>query len=924
MAEPFFKEGLSAPLARDSVRTILMTDIVGSTALLHRYPADIMSALDLHDTLLHAAIRRHHGDPFKNTGDGVVAIFERPLEAVQAAIQAQRDMRAAAWGPTGRLTVRYGIHSGVARSRGDDYFGPALATAARLQGAANADQILISHLTAEAIPGDDAAAHFELIELGEHHFKGVEACRVLQVCPPGLPRTFAPIGGKRETADGNLPANLNSFLGREREIGEIVALTRSARLITLVGPGGIGKTRLAIEFARSVEASFPDGAWMVDLTALERGSDVWPTIGEALLIQPLPGVKWRTLVTDRLRTARALLLIDNCEHVIDQIADVAEELGATCRTLFMLNTSRRALGVDGEALYEVSALAPESDEAPDQSTAVRLFVERGRFAYARFQPTPGDLAIIQRLCAVLEYIPLAIEIAARNLRRLSVEEVAAGLTSPLDLHAPKTQRRGGRQQTLRHTLEWSYNLLDTNCQHVLRQLSVFSGPFREDQALAVCAPDAADRAKTIEGIDELVESSLLYRDSGRGQLLRMLQTVQALGREKLAEAGRLEALERRHAEVFAARCRELAAQFASYKEAKAANAIYDDLANLRSAFDRMLPRDLELAANIAAPLFLFNYWHRGAETGGWYQRIMLRPEADALSLAPILLAGAACHALHSEGNPKKAAAFIERGYQAEKAGAEPSRGWLSGVAGQIALWAGRASESMADHLRAIEEAHEVGDVACEMVSLCTAAFVMARLGDLEGASQLVERNAKTGQTANQPTLVGYVHYAIGGVESVRDVEKAVQAYQLSAEWATMGGNHLGAQRVKHLIADLRAARATPVEAVKIHVKTLTELPPHGATFYVWSTIRALLSPLAELGSDENIAVLAGALQASPVKWDKGARAAIGVARKRLGDLAFDAGAAQGATMDLGQTRSYISRALGEADAPASAAVPRVG
>jgi predicted ATPase/class 3 adenylate cyclase len=897
-----------------------MTDIVGSTALLHRYPADIMAALDLHDKTLHAAIRRHHGDPFKSTGDGVVAIFERPLDAIQAAIEAQRKMRSAKWGPMGRLKVRYGIHSGVARARGADYFGPALAIAARLQGAANADQILISHHTAEAMASEDAAALFELDHLGEHHFKGVEAIRVLQVCAQGLPRTFAPIGGKRETADGNLPANLNSFLGREREIGEIVELTRDARLITLVGPGGIGKTRLAIELARSVETSFPDGAWMVDLTALERGSDVWPTIGEALLIQPLPAVEWRTLVTDRLRTARALLLMDNCEHVLDQIAEVAEELGATCRTLFMLNTSRRALGVDGEAIYEVSALAPESNEAPDQSAAVRLFVERGRFAYARFQPTPGDLQTIQRLCADLEYIPLAIEIAARNLRRLSVDEVAAGLTSPLDLHGPKTQRHGGRQQTLRHTLEWSYNLLDTNSQHVLQQLSVFSGPFREDQAIAVCAPDTPSRAKTIEGIDELVESSLLYRDSGRGQLLRMLQTVQAFGREKLAEANRLETLERRHAEVFAARCLELAAQFASDKEAKAANAIYDDTANLRSAFDRTLARDLELAAAIAAPLFLFNYWHRGAETGGWYQRIMARSGADQLSQAPILLAGAACHALHSEGNPKKAAAFIERGYQAEKAGAESSRGWLSSVAGQIALWAGRASESQADYLRAIDEAHRAGDFACEMVSLCTAAFVMARIGDLEGAGHLVETIIRTGQNANQPSLVGYVHYAIGGVEGVRDVEKAVRAYQLSAEWATMGGNNLGAQRVKHLIADLLAARATPTEAVRIHVKTLSELPPHGATFYVWSTIRTLLSPLAELRSDENIAVLAGALRASPVKLDKNARAAIEAARKRLGDLAFDAGQARGAAMDLGQTRSYISRALGEAGAAPSATV----
>ncbi|HQU01103.1 MAG TPA: adenylate/guanylate cyclase domain-containing protein, partial [Acetobacteraceae bacterium] len=255
-------------------RTILTTDVVGSTALLHRFPRDLIGAMDQHDQILQAAILRHRGTPFKNTGDGIFAIFDRPMDAIAAAIDIQRDMRAALWGPTGRLLIRCGIHTGVVRARGSDFFGPALPTAARLQSAANADQTLVSSATITAIASDPARSNFMLTDLGEHHFKGIEPVRVFQVGAADLPHVFPPIGGKRETASGNLPANLTSFLGRARELRSLLELTADARIITLVGPGGIGKTRLAIEFARSLEASFQDGAWMVDLAALERGSEV--------------------------------------------------------------------------------------------------------------------------------------------------------------------------------------------------------------------------------------------------------------------------------------------------------------------------------------------------------------------------------------------------------------------------------------------------------------------------------------------------------------------------------------------------------------------------------------------------------------------------------------------------------------------------
>jgi predicted ATPase/class 3 adenylate cyclase len=886
--------------------TILTTDIVGSTALLRRFPNDMLAAMDLHDHILHAAIRRHSGDPFRHTGDGVLAIFERPLDAVQAAIDAQREMLGATWGPTGRLQIRFGIHTGLTRARGrSDFFGPALPTATRLQSAANADQILLSDVTAKRLAIGRGQAPFQLSHLGEHHFKGIEPIGVYQVCTSDLPSTFPPIGGKRESARGNLPANLSSFLGRERELKELVEMAQESRLITLVGPGGIGKTRLAIEFARSLESSFPEGAWLVDLSALERGSEVWPAIAAALLIPPLPGVEWRIQVLERLHDARAMLLMDNCEHVLDPIADAVTELGSTCGTVVLTNTSRRTLGVEGEALYEVTSLDSGSQDGPGTSAAVRLFVERGRLADRRFQPTQDDLVLIERICANLEYIPLAIEIAAGHLRRLTLESIDSGVTKPLDLHSSHFRRRPGRQQTLRQTLEWSYDLLDQNSRQVLQRLSVFSGPFHEEQALAVCAGDMANESEVLAGIHELVESSLLTRDVGGHQLLRMLQTVQAFGRERLDQTGLLQTVETRHGAVYAARCRELGQKIASVKEAEAANAIYDELSNLRAAFERAVTRDLKLGADLAAPLFLFNYLHRGAETGKWYERIMARPGADELEQAPILLAGAAGHTFHEEGDQKKAAAFLERGFRAEAAGTRSSRGWVSGVAGQMAQWAGDSARCIEHHRTAVEQARRVGNIPCEVTSLCVSAFVKARTGDLTGADELVREINQIAQTALQPTLMGYIHYARGGVESFKDPNKAIDEYQTSVEWANMAGNQLGAQRVKHLIADLQAAQAEPAEALAIHVRMLIDLPNQGAAFYNWSTIRSLLSPLAELEADEELAVLAGALKPSPLKLDRSARNAVSKAKERLGEGAFELAAARGSRFDLAEARTYI-------------------
>jgi hypothetical protein len=366
-------------------------------------------------------------------------------------------------------------------------------------------------------------------------------------------------------------------------------------------------------------------------------------------------------------------------------------------------------------------------------------------------------------------------------------------------------------------------------------------------------------------------------------------------------------VEARHCEVYAARCRQLGQQIATVNEAKAANAIYDELSNLRAAFERAITRDLKLAARLAAPLFLFNYSHRGAETGHWYERIMARPGAEELDEAPLFLAGAAGHAFHDEGNQTKAAAFLERGFRIEAAerrtSQRTSQGWLSHVAGQMAQWSGDTKGCIDRLAAAVIQAKLAGNTACEVMSMCVASYVMARTGDRESARELVRQATEIAEPAMQPTLMGYVYYARGGV--AQDPRRAIDEYQVAAEWAVMAGNHLGSQRVKQLIADLKAADAPPAEALAIHVRHLIDLPTHGATFYTWITIRAVLQPLVALQADQHVAVLAGALRTSPLKLDRAARNAVDQARQRLGETAFEAAASRGSRFDLTEGRRYI-------------------
>lgn len=884
-------------------RTFLTTDIEGSTALHQRYPDKMLPALELHDDILSTAIRQFNGDPFRHTGDGILARFERPLDAVSAAIAALTQMYRTDWGTIGRLPIRTGIHTGLSRPRGDDYFGPAMPIVRRLEEAANASQILLSDDAMAYIDNKPRDTSVEFLDLGEHHFKGVKPLRVYQAVAPGLPTQFGPLGGKREPVGGNLPANLSSFLGRHTELEELREQMQHSRILTLLGPGGIGKTRLAIELARDRASRYRDGAWLVNLSPLEPGDTVWPALAEALSLPPLQSVQPREQVIDRLRGACAIVLLDKCEHVLGEATNAVAELARTCADVTLLSTSRRLLGVEGETVFEVPTLAPAGDAAIGDAVSMELFIERAQKANRRFQPDTKAIDTIGQICVALEHLPLSIEIAASQLRRLSLEELQQRCSNPLDLApAGATRRTTSRQQTLRETLEWSYNLLDASSRAVLARLAVFSGTIDEDLGVRLCADTITNPDRVRESIDELINSSLLSIDVDNSRRLRMLDSVQAYGREKLGSS--LSQYEKRYCRVFADQCALLGKQFNGPDEGRAVTALYEELPNLRTAFERALEHEPDLASELAQPLFLFNYFHRGAGSCNWGRRIVeQRPHSDC---SPLLLTSAATHALYIGGDTALADQYINRALQLELEGATSTHGWSGAVAGQISMWAGRPRDSIRHHSNAILQARRDGNRSCEILSMSLITGMQFQVGDAAGARATIDELADRESEVNQPSLIGYIHYSRGHLASLQGEQvESVREYQIALEYAQLANNHQGVERLKRHIAEIRAKQVAPAENVRIQIEALAEYPAHGDTLHAWWVIGCLLKPLDTLGHHTEVAKLAGALQHSLIRLNRSARHAVESSRQELGNNRFEDLFKHGTEMTLPAVREFL-------------------
>ena len=582
--------------------TFLFTDIEGSTLLSQRYPDAMPDLLRRHNEILTQAAQAHDGYVFRAIGDSFTAAFASAIDALNAALDAQRLLLSEAWSPA-PVKVRMGIHTGTAYINEDnEYSGyTTLALCQRVMSAGHGGQVLLSSATRELVR-DSLPEEMELIDLGERRLKDLlRPEHIYQLNASGLLSTFPPL----KTLDAfpnNLPVQLTSFIGREREIIQVKQELNSHRLVTLTGSGGTGKTRLSLQVAADLLDQFPEGIWFVELAPLTDPDMIPQTILSTIGINEQAGRPPMELLKEYLRGKTSLIVLDNCEHLIEASANVTNVLLNAAPELKVLASSREAMGIKGELAYPVPSLSsPDIKNLPvidklSQYEAVRLFIDRASLVSPHFAVDKENAPFIAQICYRLDGIPLAIELAAARVKMLSVEQISMRLDDRFRLLTGGARTALPRQQTLRALIDWSYDILSEDERLLLRRLSVFSGGWSLEAAEEICAGDSIDSYDVLDLLTQLVNKSLvaviekpqtsLKPLSSRTTLrYRMLETIRQYAREKLLQAGEGEMIRGRHFDYYRQMAKQLIPEYFGPKEMFWLQWLDDEWDNLRTAVE---------------------------------------------------------------------------------------------------------------------------------------------------------------------------------------------------------------------------------------------------------------------------------------------------------------------------------------------------
>ena len=520
---------------------VLFTDIEGSTRLWEQHGERMSAALARHDAIVRAAIAEHRGSVVKMIGDGAHAVFADPRGALLAALQVLRAVSDPASTAGVELKIRCGVHAGIVECRDNDYFGSAVNRAARLASAAHGGQLLVSRAVVDLV-GDRLAADVSLRDLGSVRLRDLASPeRVFQVLHPDLRLDF-PALRSLEATPNNLPQQVTSFIGHDEGRFEVLRLLRTARLVTLVGMGGLGKTRLSLQVAADVLEEFPDGVWLVELAAVADSRRVPEAVASVLGVFEDAGGTVSEALVRYVKDRHLLLILDNCEHVIDACAELARVLLRAGTRITILASSREHLRITGETIYQVPALSlPAPGAVADAASvrrydAVRLFVERAAAVQAHFDITSSNAPAIVDICRHLDGIPLAIELAAARVNVLAVEKIAERLSDRLGLLTRGSRAVLPRQRTLRALIDWSYDLLGDTEKALFARLSVFAGSMTIEAVEAVGGDAVLGRSDVFDVLVALVEKSLVECDAGR-ERYRMLETVREYAQQRLDAPG---------------------------------------------------------------------------------------------------------------------------------------------------------------------------------------------------------------------------------------------------------------------------------------------------------------------------------------------------------------------------------------------------
>ena len=783
--------------------TFLFTDIEGSTRLLERLGAErYAESLQLHHRLVRHVVAQHGGYEVDSEGDAFFVAFDRAGDAVAAAAASQQALAAAAWPDDRPIRVRMGIHTGEPLTAPPKYVGLDVHKAARVMAAGHGGQVLISAATRRLL-GDDAG----VVDLGEHRLKDLSQAEPLyQLVVDGLPCDFPALKtlGNHPT---NLPVVATPFVGRERELSEVLELLRQedVRLLTLTGVGGIGKTRLALQAASDAFDRFPDGVYWVPLAPVRDAALVLQTVAQTLGLRAEPGEPVLAPLARHLREKRLLLLLDNLEHVVEAAPDVAALLAAA-PAVQALATSRERLRVGGEQVYDVAPFSVTADRGDaDTLDAVELFAARAHAADAGFALTDANAAAVAELVRRLEGVPLAIELAAARIRALPPEAMLARLSRRLQLLTRGGRDVPERQRTMEATIRWSYDLLSPDEKTLLKRLSVCVGGCRLEAAEAVCDPDQELAVEVVDGIESLLDKSLLRRRDDPDGTPRywLLETIREFASAQLLEdPDEGEATLVRYAETFAGVARDVGDGLRGSDTAATLARADAEVGNIRAVFALADERRLDdLTARLIRDTA--EYWHlRGlVEEGAAHARRAIertdgredQARIDALRAAFYVRPGDAALELveegirlsrrHDDGESLRVLLLLEsillsnsnRFEEARAAIAEyvrladdPHRKTIGlDLLGDAALSANAFLEAAAIFEQVIEHASAVGDEVFLAGGHANLGTALVGLGELERAVEAYVRGIGFAERTACPEYAAWATAGLAAVAATR-------------------------------------------------------------------------------------------------------------------------------------------------------------
>jgi predicted ATPase/class 3 adenylate cyclase len=738
--------------------SLLFTDIDGSTRLLEQLGDAYATLLSDHHRLVSEAIAAHGGSHVDAAGDGLFVSFPTARAALLACIDAQRAIAKHQWPKGADVRVRMGLHTGEPLSAVAGYVGIDVHRAARICAAGHGGQILLSE-AAHALIGTALPDEVSFRDLGEHRLKDLATpIRLYQVVGPELRSEFPPVRSL-ETLPNNLPHQLSSFVGRSQEIADAEARLATTSILTLTGPGGVGKTRLALEVGAHLVDAYPGGVWYIELGTLNDGALIGDTIVSALQLKqetagPIPALL--SALADR----RVLLILDNCEHLLDPVVDVADQLLRRCPDLRIVATSREALGMSGESLMPVPSMSlpepggpgsPEAFERLASCDAVQLFIDRARAVLPGFALTEENAEAIGQICLRLDGIPLAVELAAARVRSLPPHQIAARLDNRFRLLTGGSRTSLPRHRTLRAAMDWSFDMLGEAEQALLPRLSAFAGSFSLEAAEAVATGGAVDRDEVIDLLARLIDKSLLMPEEASTEArYRMLETIRDYAQERLVEAGEASEVYARHRDWFVTLVEQARPGFFAGPEHAAWLArLSEDHDNLRAAL-RWSDEDPDGAsAELSLASGLWRFWEiRGhlAEGSAWLERALARTGGEISQRRALGLTGVGVLATQ-RGNHAAATAAHEASLLLHRELGSPLA--ISAACNNVASAAieqGNFERAGELYREAVELSRTAGDMQGAAFSLLNLADLTARQGGDVEADDLYAQSIQTFET----------------------------------------------------------------------------------------------------------------------------------------------------------------------------------